>query len=221
MKAILICVGLFVGLTIAGGFVFVTNYGERGSGISHTESRELDAFDKISLTEIGTLHVTFGDEQSVNVTTDDNLVDLIETRVEDGELRIRPLTPINPRIDLVISVTVPELRKVEMAGAARLNIDGIAGDSLDIELAGACGVDGSGTVKNLSIEMAGACRANLDALEAENAEVEIAGTGSAVVFASESIDASASGFASITCYGNPKKVQREENGLSRVTVTGS
>ena len=135
--------------------------------------------------------------------------------------RIRPSKSINPNINLVIDITVPQLSSVELAGAASLNIYGIDGESLDIELAGACGADASGTVKNLTIELAGACRARLKSLEAENAEVEIAGTGSAVVFASESIDASASGFASITCHGNPKDVQKEANGISKVTIIGS
>jgi hypothetical protein len=221
MKTVATVLGLVAIITLFGGYMFAVNYGEPGSGTSKTETRELDSFDRISLTEIGTINVSFGVTQMVTVTTDDNLVDLVETTVEDGELIIRPSMSINPKTDLVIDIMVPQLSGVELAGAASLNINGIDGESLDIELAGACGVDATGTVKNLTIEMAGACRARLKTLETENAEVDIAGTGSAVVFASESIDATASGFASITCHGNPKNVQKEANGISKVNIIGS
>ncbi len=220
MKTIAMFLGLAVLITVLGGYLFVSNYGVKGSGISQTDPRELDSFDQIAISEFGTVNISFGETQIVTVTTDDNLIDLIETRVEDGELRIRHLKAINPKTALVIDITVPKLTAVEVAGSVSLNIVGIDSESLDIELAGACGVNASGTVKNLTIEMAGACRARLKSLEAENAEVEIAGTGSAVVFASQSIEAEASGFASITCHGNPKDVQKEANGISKVTIVG-
>ncbi|MGI9516079.1 MAG: GIN domain-containing protein, partial [Pirellulaceae bacterium] len=188
---------------------------------SLTETRDLDSFDKVSLEEFGTIHVSFGDTQTVTVTTDDNLVSLVETTVQDGELKVRPIKALNPSVDLVIHVTVPRLTSAELAGAARLNIIDIDGESLDIELAGACGVDATGQVDKLSVELAGACRARLRNLKTRHAVVEIAGTGSAVVFASESIDAEAAGFASITCHGNPDDVKKEAAGISRVTIVDS
>lgn len=221
MKTVMTVLGLFATIALLGGYLFAVNYGEPGSGTSKMETRELESFDRISLTEIGTINVNFGDTQLVTITTDDNLVDLVETTVKDGELIIRPSKSINPTNDLVIDITVPHLSGVELAGTARLNINEINCESFEIELAGACGVDATGSVKNLTVELAGACRARLMRLEAENAEVEIAGTGSAVVFATKTIDASASGFASITCHGNPNNVQKEANGISRVRIMGS
>ena len=218
-------VGMFLLLVMLatglGGYLFVSNYGERGSGVSLTEIREFDSFEKVYLEEIGTVNISFGETQSVSVTTDDNLVGLVETVVEDGELRIRPVRAINPRVGLVIDVTVPRLTHAELAGAASLNIVDIDGESLDIELAGACGVDATGKVENLTVELAGACRARLKQLESRHANVEIAGTGSIVVFASESLQAEASGFAKITCHGNPQDVQKEANGISSVKIVGT
>ncbi len=201
-----------------GGYLFVANYGQAGSGISKTESRDLESFERIELSEFGTLNVTIGETPRVTVTTDDNLVQLVETVVENGCLRIKPVTAINPQVDLVIDVTLPKLTSVEVAGAASLNLKDIQAESLDIELSGACHVQGSGSVTDLSLEMSGACRAKLRSLKTENTVVEISGTGSATVFASVSLQAEASGLAKIACYGNPTQVQREAHGISKVTL---
>ena len=221
MKTFAKFTGLIFLILIVGGFLFYTNYGERGSGVSLTATRDLESFDRISLEEFGTINVNFGETQLVTVTTDDNLVPFVETTVEDGELQIRPTKALNPSVDLVINVTIPHLTAAQLAGAARLNIVDIDAESLEIELAGACGIDGTGKVDKLSLELAGACRARLRDLKTRHAVVEIAGTGSAVVFASESIDAEAAGFASITCHGNPPEVKKEAAGISRVTIVDS
>ncbi len=219
MKWILILLGLaFVALL---GSFAVVGSGVPGSGASKTEIRELDAFDRISLMEIGTINVTFGPTQSVSVTTDDNLLQVIETTVDDGELIIRPTMSINPKIYPVIDIVVPELSAVEIAGSASVKVVELEAESFDLELNGACAAMMSGTVQNLSVELNGACRAKLKQLESENAKVEINGTGSAEVFASQSIDASASGFATITCYGNPPDVKKEANGVSKVEIVES
>lgn len=220
VKKIFLCFVAAILLAAFGGYLFVTNYGEPGSGISKTVTRELESFDRISLEEFGTLNVSIGDVQQVTITTDDNLVDLVNTTVDNGRLKIRPIKAINPGIDLVINVTVSNLSAVDVAGSVRLNLVDVNTESLDIELAGACGANGSGHVENFSLEMAGACRANLKSLETKNAVVELAGMGSATVFATESIDAEASGLGKITCHGNPQDVKKEANGISRVTIVG-
>lgn len=216
MKWILVLLGLaFVALL--GSFAVVSS-GVPGSGVCKTETRELDSFDKISLMETGTINVTFGPTQSVSVTTDDNLLQVIETTVENGELKIHPTISINPKIYPVFDIVLPELAAVEIAGSASVNVVNLDAESFDLELNGACAAIMSGTVQNLSVELNGACRAKLKQLESVDATVEINGTGSAEVFASQSIDASASGFATITCYGNPPDVKKEANGVSKVEI---
>ena len=220
MKQIKIVIGLVVLAVVLGlGSIAVVGVGLPGSGVSKTENREVGDFDRISMEEIGTLNVTIGDTASVAITTDDNLLEYIETTVDDdGRLKIRNSEMLNPDVGLVVDVVVPDLTSVEIAGAVTLNLFDYEGESLDLELNGACGVTAFGTVRRLDIELNGACRASLKKLESENANVEINGTGSAEVFASKSIDAEASGFAGITCYGNPEDVEKEANGISRVTI---
>ena len=207
---------------VLGGFLFFSNYGQRGSGISKTEDRQVESFQRIVIEGFGRLNVNSGETQSVEVTIDDDLIDLIETSVSrDGTLLLRPTTALNPKVDLVYDIVVPELTRVELAGAASLQLNDVSADALVIELAGACGAYGSGNVDKLTLELAGACRARLKELQTRVTNVEVAGTGSAEVFASASLNAEASGVASITCYGNPPQVKKEANGISKVSIAGS
>ena len=221
MKTVGIVLGIIVIVTGLSSYAVVSNYGEPGSGVSQTETRSVEPFTKIAFIEFGTINISTGTTQSVSITTDDNLMDLIETTVEDGELTIRPEKPINPKSGYVVNVVVPDLEAIQLAGAAKLNLDDIQADTLQIELAGACGAYGSGSVDELEMLLAGACRARLRDLTVATAQVEIAGTGSAVVNATESIDAMAAGFASITCHGNPTDVKREAKGISRIEIVAS
>ena len=218
MKLIATILGVGMLVTILGGYLFVSNYGIDGSGVSKSIQPEVETFDKISLEGIGTINIYSGDTSGITITTDDNLLEYIETTVEDGRLTISQSEALNPKTALVFDITIAELTDVDVAGSATVNFHDIETPSLDISVAGACRIAGSGTIESLSIDLAGACRANLRELKASRTKVDLAGTGSATVYASESIDASVAGFGSITCYGNPRDIQKDASGISKITI---
>ncbi len=200
-------------ITINGAFG-----GVEGSGTSKTESREVETFDQISFQGAGTVNVTVGKENSVTVTADDNLLELIETTVDDGKLTIRPTETISPKTNLVIEITTSKLSSVEIAGAATMDIKDAAGDSLDIEIAGASTITATGEVKALKLDVAGACKINLKSLKSETAKVVLAGASSGKVFASKSIDANAVGASSLTVYGSPDLVTKSVSGVGSIKI---
>jgi len=198
--------------------VFVNNYGKRGSGVQITEQRLVEPFQKVALAGIGTANIRFGDVQDVQVTVDDNLIEFVETAVRNGQLEISTAKAINPSFDLTIDIVIPRLTQVEVAGKALVTIDEFDGDTLTVELAGACGIQATGRVGKLDLELAGACRARLKSLKADHVVVEVAGACGAEVFANESLKAEAAGFCSIACHGNPPQVRKERAGLCRITL---
>ena len=60
--------------------------GVRGSGDLITEERDVRAFDEIRTAGSFDIYVEVGPEQSVKITFDDNLIDLIETEVRGKTL---------------------------------------------------------------------------------------------------------------------------------------
>ena len=97
------------------------NSGVKGSGVSKSESRDAQDFQEIELEGVGTVNVNVGKEFGVEITTDDNLLELIETTVEAGVLTIRTKESINPTSDLIYEISMPTLGKIEVSGAATID----------------------------------------------------------------------------------------------------
>jgi hypothetical protein len=192
-----------------------------GSGVSHSELRAPGVFQEVALAGIGTVNVYPGESPSVRVTTDDNLMRHVETRVENGVLEIRPRRPIAPRTGLTVDVTVPHLTGAQVAGAGNLNLMGVSADSLDVSISGAGTLSGQGHVGQLTASISGVGEADLENLYADDARVEISGAGEASVYAIKSIDARISGIGDIVCYGNPDRVAQQISGIGELTLEES
>ncbi|MFK7767686.1 MAG: head GIN domain-containing protein [Mariniblastus sp.] len=194
------------------------NSGVKGSGVLKTETRQVAQFDKVKFDGIGTLNLSFGETNSLEVSGDDNLLPMIETTVSDGTLHIRPTESINPKSDLVFNVVTSELSEVAVAGAADLNIKDAACDSLKVTVSGAADMTGNGTVTDLAVSISGAGSVSLKDMKSENAKVSVSGAASASVYASKSFDGSISGVGSITCHGNPEDVEKSTSGVGSIKV---
>jgi len=105
--------------------------------------------------------------------------------------------------------------KIDQAGASHLRLNGEFGQ-LSMELAGACRTSASGTADELKLEGAGACELAGANLKVRRADVELAGMSKARVDVSESLKADAVGACVIEYSGNPKNVDTDATGASRV-----
>jgi hypothetical protein len=200
-------------ITINGG-----NSGIKGSGVAASEDRQIEEFETIAIVGYGNVDLTIGPETSLTLTTDDNLIELVDTVVENGQLTIRPKESINAVSGLKFVITTPNLTKVKVVGATTLKLTDASGEELDIDVSGAGKVSGSGAVTDLKVSVAGAGSINLSKLKAENTKVSISGAGSASVYASESVAATVAGAASVSVYGNPPTVKKSVSGVGRVKL---
>ena len=177
--------------------------GISGSGVCHSEFRQVPAFEEVNLSGFGTVNVNVGHAPSVCVTTDDNLVSHVDTFVENGKLIIKPRHRIRPTTGLNIDVTVPQLTAARISGAGDMNVIDVAGDQLDLSISGAGTLTANGYVNQISTSISGAGDADLKELYAEQASVKIAGAGDVSVYASESISVRVAGAGDVTFMGTP------------------
>ena len=213
----------------------------RGSGNVVTEARELSGFDSVVLSGVGQVIITQGDEESLTIETDDNLMRYIEGEVRNGrlELRIADNTIPIPSRSIVYRVGVKNLTALDSSGAGTFEIDGLDTDRLKVTLSGAgdIGIDslsatdltvtisGAGNVKVAGqvevqeIDMSGFGNYNARDLESQKALVRISGAGNAVVWAQDTLDVEISGAGNVEYYGSPQ-VTKEVSGGGRVTSQG-
>ena len=87
-----------------------------------------------------------------------------------------------------------------------------------IDLTGASQANLNGSCKNLKVHGTGACQIELEELIAKTAEVKVTGTSHANVYATEILDAKATGASEIDCKGSPKKVTKITHFGSEINV---
>jgi hypothetical protein len=197
----------------------VTGFGGiPGSGVSRTESRDLGEFHAISHDAVGAVTVTVGQPHSVKVTFDDNLLSLVETRVVDGELKIKTTGSFNSTHTLDVQITVPAVESLKVSGVGSLNAAGIESDNIELKLSGVGSLKVEGKTKNLDLNVSGVGSAELKALEAESARVIVSGVGGATVYATESVDVHTSGVGGVRVFGNPKDPKIKSTGIGKVTM---
>jgi hypothetical protein len=133
-----------------------------------TEKREVSDFNQISLRGYGELFITQGEQESLTVQADEDVLSTIKTDVVNGELRIDIITDWVEKISSFFSkgiysqrisfdLTVKELTNLDIIGAARVKIKGLQSEEFAVKLGGAADItiDSLKTVR-LKAELPGA-----------------------------------------------------------------
>jgi hypothetical protein len=183
----------------------------KGSGNLSTETRPVERFTTISVSGAARLEIEQTGQESLELTADDNLLPLFTSEVRDGTLFLgvaegKALTwsGKGPRF----KVTVSELRKLKVSGAASVKATKLDSASLSISISGAGSGRIAGRSNDLSISVSGAGSLNAVDLQAKRATVIVSGAGDVTVNANDELDARASGAGTIRYIGSPKLQSR-------------
>lgn len=175
-----------------------------GSGAPRSELRTVDAFSRIELSgglecevEVG------GGSILVTVHGDDNLVELVETRVRDGWLVVR--IPAGYRLDPapLIEVQLPALITLQQRGSGRVQVEGLRGESFELAQHGSGQVTLAGAVGHLEVTRRGSGEADLAALSANVVVVQSRGSGYVYVYPRESLKVDLAGSGDVVYRGSP------------------
>jgi hypothetical protein len=192
----------------------------RGSGTPLSENRDVEAFDSI---EIGgafelIVHVDPSAKQRIEVSGDDNIVPEITTKVSGGELEIDiEHGMVRPKLAMKVEVWVPSLTGLEAGGASDITVEGLHGESFDLDLSGASDSRFSGSVDRFEVDLSGAGDLDAQKLHAKTVDIELSGAGEADVWASDRLDAEISGAGSVRYFGDPKDVHQDVSGAGSIT----
>jgi hypothetical protein len=186
-----------------------------GSGNVKTESRSVGTFTKVELTGSPDVEVTVGSDISVSVTTDDNILPAIETKVEGDTLSIGSKQSYNTSLGVTVKITVPKLDGASVTGSGDIHAAGIKGGTIHAGVTGSGDVTLKGEADRLEGEVTGSGNLHAGDLSAKDVRVTVTGSGDATVRATEKMEASVTGSGDVSYYGNPPQV------LKNVTGSGS
>lgn len=165
--------------------------------------------------------ITTGDELSVDVEGDDDVVDAMRFTLDEdtfGVLResnfnsddrvatVRVTMPQPKSLTLagsgnIASETVADKADVTIAGAGRIDIAALDVSELDFNIMGSGKVGAAGKATKLSLNIAGSGGAELDELTTDEADVTIAGSGEGAFASDGTVDATIMGSGDVTVFG--------------------
>ncbi|MDD5621737.1 MAG: DUF2807 domain-containing protein [Actinomycetota bacterium] len=208
----------------------------RGSGNIATEERDVSDFHKIHLSGIGNLIITQGEEESLTIEADDNIIPIIETDVFGERLNIgfKKGYTFTPSAAVKFYLTVVDLDEISLSGSGNIDCDDLRTEALQFDVSGAGDLDFdieaervevvvsgagniilSGKVDSQKIEINGAGKYDGEDLESRECAIKVSGAGSATVNVSELLDVEINGVGNVYYAGNPS-VKQDISGLGKI-----
>lgn len=182
-----------------------------GSGKVVAEPRPVAGFTAVSLRGTGRVVIEQTGTESLTVTTDDNLLPFIQSEVRGNTLELGPKewpTNLNPTKDIVFTLQVKTLETLDISGSGTAEAKGLSPASLRIEISGSGAVTAQGTANDLNLTISGSGDYQGAQLASNRATVKVSGSGSAIIAASETLNADVTGSGSIQYVGDPKVTQQ-------------
>ncbi|MEL6982504.1 MAG: DUF2807 domain-containing protein [Actinomycetota bacterium] len=190
---------------------------ETGSGETVTETYDISEFTELEVSSAFDVEVEIGDEASLVIDIEEDVLDRLEVEQDGDRLRIgfdSGLFSISGPLEARITVT--ELTAIDFDGAVDAEIDGLDADQLDVTLSGASQVDASGSVGVLVIDADGASEADFGNTSVERAEVDASGASRIDVNGASEVRGQASGASSVDVSPDADNVNVTTSGASSV-----
>jgi hypothetical protein len=202
----------------ASGKVFSFSLGSsvKGSGVNKSEVREVKEFTGVDVGGVFTVDITAGKEFGIEVETDDNLLQYVRTEVRGGILKIDTTERIKPESGIRVRVTAPNIERLNVSGVAKVFVNDLKNESIDIDTSGASKITVAGTTTDLTIDVSGASKIDANGLKAENANVDASGASHVDVFVTGRLTSEASGASKVEYQGNPTSVEKNASGAGRI-----
>lgn len=195
-----------------------------GNNNPTTETRNVSYFTGVISRGCFDVRIIQGSTSEVVINAESNLLQFIETQVRGNNLVIKTHNSrrLNNHRSMIITITMPEIDKIELDGSGTITADAVDAQELDINLSGSGQIDLDISVDHLYGTISGSGHVNLSGfanygklnisgsgkLDARNliqdrCIARISGSGRMYVFVNDFLDATISGSGDIYYDGNP------------------
>lgn len=189
--------------------------GIHGNGHIKTEERQIGAFANIDaggLFEIDWQHGS----PALQLTTDENLLSYIETKISGDTLTLRTRENVWPTHGIKVIISSPARAGARIRGALKLTAKQLSGATFAVESKGASEVSLDGKVDRLLVDMTGASQLTADGLQTRIAEISTTGAGDADVNVSDTLKVIITGAGKVTYSGNPPTIEKHITGAGSI-----
>jgi len=227
----------FINLHKSDGHPFSINWTDNDSPMVD-EVRNCEPFQKIEISGNIELILNQDSVQQVSVSSPDEFLPQVITKVENGVLKVyteqiflNRTIKVNISSDSIKSIIakgaceidtesqlIAKELSIELLGASQADMDINVSGKLDLEVKGASKVTLTGACNTFNVKGYGASEINAGDFIAKNVTIEVSGANHANVYATERFNAKASGASEVNCKGNPKIINKSDNIGSRIRI---
>ena len=215
-------------LLVTGLFIFPSCEKVVGEGPLVTQTRIVGNFTGVSSEMSGTVNFAIAPEYKVEITAQQNILDVLNTNVVNGVLHIdfKNNVRVREHEDLLINITAPYADYFRLSGSGNMNVQGdITANNLKVTLSGSgditvqnaaiadkidADISGSGNISiaggsavNEDVDISGSGKVEMAGVDAQNAVTHTSGSGDVKLALSTNLDAHISGSGSVYYHGNP------------------
>ncbi|TXK36765.1 PspC domain-containing protein [Pontibacter qinzhouensis] len=206
---------------------------------SHTTTFNETDFDKIKIAGNYHLQLKQGSEYDVQIRAEESELEKLKVSNKNHQLTIEPRQKyfgvFEDSQPVLILITVPDLRKLELSGALKADIGRLETNSLELAVSGATkammnlqanrvnlDISGASTatltgqVNHMVLDLSGASRLQASTCKAEEIDIETSGASKAEVHANRHLKAEASGGSSISYSGTPGYLNTDVSGAGKI-----
>lgn len=178
------------------------------------QTPDISGVTNVALNGPGTLIIQQGNNESIRIEADDNLMSKISTTVSGNSLSINNLNSVSNRA-VKIYITLKDLNSLTTNGGGDSEVTDLNTDSLTVTLDNGK-MTLSGNIDNLIATIDGGGTIAAKDLVSQKATATINGEGKATLNIVNTLNAVVNGGGSIKYSGNPQ-VKQQVNGLGSIT----
>ena len=214
----------------------------KGNGNNITIERNTDKYEGVSVSGWFDVDLISGEEGSITLQGEENLLEYIITEVQDGNLVIKTEKGVNLKTsswksEIRITVPVESISSVTMSGSGDIvgktkiksdkfntAMSGSGDITMDIEtrslsatMSGSGDITLRGRTSDFEATISGSGDIEAYDLEADHVNATVSGSADIQVTANKSITARVSGSGDISYRGNPEKVNTKTSGSGDIS----
>ena len=203
----------------------------KGNGNVVEETRKTGDFDEIIVSRGMNVYISQGEETKVVVKADENLLDVIETRIEGDALKITSNQSIRKAKSKKVFITIPKITMIKSSSGSnvysetvieskRLEVSTSSGSNMKLDLetrnVTALASSGSnlkleGSTNNFSGKASSGSNIKAKELTSDNCEVKVSSGANIWITAKEKLEAHASSGGNIYYSGKPESTNIEKS----------
>ncbi len=209
-------------------FIFPSCRKVVGEGPLVTQTRSVGNFSGVSSEMSGKVNFAIASEYKVEITAQQNILDVLNTNVVNGVLHIdfKDNVRVREHEDLLINITAPYADYFRLSGSGNMNVQGditannlkvtlsgsgditvqnaVIADKIDAEVSGSGNISiANGSAVNEDVDISGSGKVEMPGVNAESAVTHTSGSGDVKLAVSKNLDAHISGSGSVYYHGNP------------------